>query len=98
VNPALTAWLMVPDAPDEPLVLEDFLRPPDWHQHAACKAVGLKPNFSSAPEHLELARAICGGCPVRQECHDVAMADPSLEGIWAGYDAKERRALRRAVA
>ena len=43
-------------------------------------------------------RAVCAGCEVRQQCYDTAMADPGLEGVWAGFTAKERRSMRRAVA
>jgi Transcription factor WhiB len=98
MNNALVKWLMSPDAPDEPLLISDFLNRPTWHGQAACKTVGVGAYFAQDEGSLELARAICAGCPVPQECHDVAMADPSLEGIWAGYDAKGRRALPRAVA
>ena len=82
-------WLMAPGAPELP----DLLNRPSWHQQAACR--GSTSTFFS---NIEVARATCRKCPVRQECYDVAMADPSLEGIWAGLDAKERRALRRSVA
>ena len=35
MNEALVHWLMGPDAPDERLTLEGFLRRPGWHQRAA---------------------------------------------------------------
>jgi hypothetical protein len=45
---------------------------------------------------LDRARAVCEGCPVRQECLDVALADDSLVGLWGGFTAKERAELRPA--
>jgi WhiB family redox-sensing transcriptional regulator len=44
------------------------------------------------------AKAICSGCPVRQECLDYALADPSLVGVWSGTDERERRAMRSESA
>ena len=78
--------------PDEALTLEDFLCRPKWHQRAACRWVGARVFFSLAPDNLQQARAICGGCPVRDECYEFAMGDPDLMGVWAGFMAKERRA------
>jgi len=52
--------------------------------------------FSGAPEHLDRARAVCGGCPVREQCYQYAMGDPDLMGMWAGFTEKERRELRRS--
>ena len=97
VNEALVAWLMTaPDAPDERLALEDFLRRPEWHQRADRRGVGTRSFFSVALDNLERARAICEGCPVRDECYRYAMSDPDLMGVWAGFTAKERRELRGA--
>jgi hypothetical protein len=40
VNEAELHRLMAPDAADERLTLEDFLRRPDWHGDAVCRGVG----------------------------------------------------------
>jgi len=53
--------------------------------------------FSGAPETVDKARAICGGCPVRDECYQYAISDPDLQGVWAGFTEKERRELRREL-
>jgi hypothetical protein len=53
--------------------------------HAACKSVGVRTYVSDDDATLELARAVCAGCPVRQEGDDVAMADPSLVGVRGGW-------------
>jgi WhiB family redox-sensing transcriptional regulator len=49
----------------------------------------------------ELARRICGGCPVRAECLEWALSGADTwggisTGIWGGTTARERAALRRA--
>jgi WhiB family transcriptional regulator, redox-sensing transcriptional regulator len=86
--------MSAPDAPDERLTLEDWLARPAWHQRALCR--GETPAFfSTAPANLTKARAMCGDCPVRQECLDVAVADDSLVGFWGGTTELERREMLR---
>lgn len=75
--------------------LDRLLDRPAWMADGACR------------EHRELdwigpgnrytvaaARAVCAGCDVRAACLDYALADPSLEGIWAATTLYERRRLR----
>jgi WhiB family redox-sensing transcriptional regulator len=38
-------------------------------------------------------RSICDGCPVKVQCYDYAIADASLEGVWAGTTKSEREAI-----
>ena len=42
----------------------------------------------------EEAKAVCGGCPVRIECLEYAVASDEEYGIWGGFDPGERRLLR----
>ncbi len=63
----------------------------DWLQYAACKGK-TGPFFSRYADDVALARKLCAGCPVREECLDHAMSDLSLVGLWAGLTADERRA------
>jgi WhiB family redox-sensing transcriptional regulator len=88
---------MQPDAPDEPLELSDFLRRPEWHSQALCRGT-TRTFFSGAPATLEKARAIRRGCPVRLKYFECAMANPDLEGVWAGFTQKERKEIRRRRA
>jgi len=47
-----------------------------------------------------LALAICGRCPVRQECLDWALhhePDGNEGGIWGGADGDQRARMRRAA-
>lgn len=44
-------------------------------------------------------RELCEGCPVEQECLEVALADPDLVGLWGNTtEAEQRERWRRAVA
>src|ERR1700693_390473 len=96
MNAALLGWLMAaPDGPDETLILEDFLQRPAWHQHAACRNQGVTAFFSGTSANIDRARAICRDCSVRTTCFQYALSDDSLEGVWAGTTAKERRLMRR---
>jgi WhiB family redox-sensing transcriptional regulator len=42
------------------------------------------------------AKAICAGCPVRDECLEAGMSQDF--GIWGGTTERERRRLRRLRA
>jgi WhiB family redox-sensing transcriptional regulator len=44
------------------------------------------------------ARGMCATCPVRVECLDFALANPSICGLWGGTDERERRAIRNLRA
>ncbi len=70
----------------------------EWHNRAACKG-GTDLFFSYDEEKVARARAICEGCPVRQECLLTALADRKLYGVWGGTtEAERRRFHRRRVA
>jgi WhiB family redox-sensing transcriptional regulator len=40
--------------------------------------------FAEAPAQLELAKALCGDCPVRVECLASAMERQEPWGVWGG--------------
>jgi WhiB family redox-sensing transcriptional regulator len=42
-----------------------------------------------------MAKRICIGCPVRQECLDYALVSNQRFGIWGGLTEEERRPVRR---
>ena len=44
------------------------------------------------------AKAICAGCPVRDECLAYALESRQAFGIWGGADERERRAMLRRQA
>ena len=81
------------------------LRP--WMQEAACKDVADPDIFF--PEQGQwkkgiAAKAICAGCPVKDECLDYAIEYEQGDryGIWGGMNTKERweheRELKRRTA
>lgn len=41
------------------------------------------------------AKAICAACPVRSECLEFGLDEPT--GIWGGRSARERRYIRRRL-
>lgn len=49
--------------------------------------------FADDPAHLQAAKGLCGGCPVRGVCLDAAMARGEGLGVWGGLDPAERRRL-----
>ena len=81
----------------EPLLSCDPIVDPLWQELAACRGMTPEIFFPESGATLAPARRVCAGCPVAQECRSVAIADPSLQGIWGGTSARERDRLRRAV-
>ena len=76
----------------------------EWVTDAACRG---EPPATFFPERergvdvnavLWRARAVCNSCPVSVECLHYALADPELEGVWAGTTTRERRDLRLRLA
>jgi WhiB family redox-sensing transcriptional regulator len=45
---------------------------------------------------IEMAKAVCFKCDVRDECLEWAMSTNQDAGVWGGLSEDERRALRRA--
>ena len=40
--------------------------------------------FAESPVDVELAKTLCGACPVRAECLDGALAREEPWGVWGG--------------
>ncbi|WP_280760380.1 WhiB family transcriptional regulator [Prescottella agglutinans] len=40
--------------------------------------------FSEAPAHLERAKLLCGGCPIRSRCLSDALDRGEPWGVWGG--------------
>lgn len=69
-----------------------------WRDDAACKddADGLFfPDGDSDLGRIAAAKAVCGGCPVQDECLSYSIETNQPEGIWGGYTSRERRKIRR---
>lgn len=69
----------------------------DWRQRAACKGMDTNIFFpeSNDKESVKKARAICGVCPVIQECRafndQIEQAEGRKDGIWGGTSKYQRR-------
>lgn len=77
-------------------LFETIPAPGPWISRAACANEPTDLFFPENGEGTELAKAICGGCPVRGECIGYAVAIPSLDGIWGGLTRQERSRLRQS--
>ncbi len=53
-------------------------------------------NTGPAALQIDVAKAICVVCEVRQECLEWAIATGQDAGVWGGLSEDERRAVRRA--
>lgn len=47
-------------------------------------------------QSMAYARALCGGCPIIEECLDSALTRGETYGIWGGLTTPEREQLRVA--
>lgn len=64
-----------------------------WRQQAACRGVDPNVFYRQADEddrrwqqRAAVAKIICRGCPVRQECFNDAVVNREDDGIWAGIE------------
>lgn len=74
----------------------------DWRHRAACRDIDPELFFpvgddGPAREQAEVAKLVCAGCPVREECGRWAMETGQDSGIWGGLTEDERRVMRRAA-
>ena len=89
--------------PPQALAVAARLMEPGWRADAACHGANAESFFP--PSHFErkpekdlregAARALCGRCPVRQQCLDYALLVEEPHGIWGGLNELERRRLIR---
>lgn len=79
--------------------LEELAVRPAWHAAAACRGQGPEPWFPTRGESTDPAKAVCAGCPVRDDCLAEALAHPYTEdaGVWGGTSLRQRKALRRST-
>jgi WhiB family transcriptional regulator, redox-sensing transcriptional regulator len=74
-----------------------------WYERAAC--LGQDPELffpvgNSGPSLVQIdeAKAVCGRCPVVEQCLRWALRTGQADGIWGGTTESERRAMRRPDA
>ncbi|MGW1469133.1 WhiB family transcriptional regulator [Streptomyces sp. NPDC002308] len=72
----------------------------NWRTRAACREEDpdlFFPIGSTGPAlvQTEDAKAVCGTCPVREQCLRWALDNNQDAGVWGGLAEDERRALKR---
>ncbi|MEU3096971.1 WhiB family transcriptional regulator [Streptomyces sp. NPDC006967] len=75
----------------------------NWRSGAACRTEDPELFFpigtsGPAPVQTEQAKAVCRGCPVREQCLEWALETGQSIGVWGGTSETERRALKRRIA
>ena len=68
-----------------------------WQERALCAQTDPEAFFPEKGGSTREAKKICGGCEVRAECLEYALAHDERFGIWGGMSERERRRLRRRV-
>jgi len=73
----------------------------DWRSRASCTTEDPELFFpigttGPAVDQADAAKRICGGCVVREECLEFALATNQDAGVWGGMTEDERRTLKRA--
>ena len=75
-----------------------------WQGHGACRDTGIAvffhPEFergSSREARNAAAKAICGRCPVLQQCREYALTARETYGTWGGLDELERKAMIKTL-
>jgi WhiB family redox-sensing transcriptional regulator len=69
-----------------------------WRSLAACQSADPDLFFPISPSgpsgaQVAQAKAICAGCPVRQECLAFALRTQQVYGVWGGLTEQERYPL-----
>lgn len=67
----------------------------DWQSRGACNGAppGIFYPDRGDTSRVEEAKAICAGCPVRDECFDYALHHEKY-GVWAGTSPRQRASIR----
>jgi len=91
-------YFIEPDAPT-PHLERIAQGSPAWLHDAACRDIKVDVFFPGNGERAQPALEICGRCPVRVECLDEAMDDPTLDhGIRGGMTSAARKQARKTLA
>lgn len=72
----------------------------EWQYEGACREAEPATFFhpegergSARRRRDEAAKAVCGACPVLQQCRDHALAVREPYGVWGGLSEDERNAI-----
>lgn len=72
-----------------------------WRDRARCRMTNPELFFPTgntgiAVDTIRDAKAVCGGCEVRDACLQFALETNQESGIWGGTSEEERRRFRRS--
>lgn len=90
-DPIAAAMMAAPPGRNLPN-LDPVLTRPAWQADALCREHPEVDFFADNGAASDPARAVCGRCLVRDECHAYAV-ELDLDGVWGGLDARDRRRL-----
>lgn len=78
---------------------EPLITPEPWMQDARCTEVDPEIFFPSKGEGTKaaLARKVCGGCDVAEQCLAFAIRTGQKHGIWGGQSIASMPDVRRAA-
>jgi WhiB family redox-sensing transcriptional regulator len=66
-----------------------------WYDQAACRGQDVELFYAEEPGAMARALRICASCPVREPCHQTAMAQREAFGVWGGTPERLRRRIFR---
>jgi WhiB family redox-sensing transcriptional regulator len=66
-----------------------------WRAQAACRGLDPIVFYPTTDDEVEVAKAVCDGCPVAGPCLEHALAVREKEGVWGGCTERERRRIIR---
>jgi WhiB family transcriptional regulator, redox-sensing transcriptional regulator len=70
-----------------------------WMDRASCTQVAPDLFFADGTNLVDtkLAKAVCKGCPVIDQCLEYALVNRMDHGVWGGLNDRERKALLRRM-
>ncbi|MGI8794920.1 MAG: WhiB family transcriptional regulator [Acidimicrobiales bacterium] len=68
----------------------------NWMDDGMCRDLDPAIFFPSDGVGVEIARTICGECPVRDECLEFALRNRIDHGVWGGASERQRRRVLRS--
>lgn len=80
---------------NRPYLIE--IRLPAWYDDAVCSQTDPESFYPymgvKGVNHIQTAKRVCSGCPVRLQCLQHALDEDEQYGIWGGMTRYERKRL-----
>lgn len=67
----------------------------EWMTQGKCNDMPPSVFFPNDGVGVEIARRICGDCPVKAPCLEYALLNRIDHGVWGGSSERERRRIAR---